>query len=71
MRLKYNPPRPDSNPEMAGASGSPYDSLKGTETWMIVEKAIQDLVENHDIVETARRDYIVGTICKKLERQQS
>jgi len=38
---------------------------------MIVEKAIQDLVENHDIVETARRDYIVGTICKKLERQQS
>jgi hypothetical protein len=35
---------------------------------MTVERAIQDLVENHDIAETTRREYIVGYICKQLEK---
>jgi hypothetical protein len=33
-----------------------------------VDKAIADLVENQDIIENTRRDYIVGYFCKKLER---
>jgi hypothetical protein len=47
----------------------PYDVYKGTEVWRIVEKAICDLVENGDIVETTRRDYIVGYICKQISKQ--
>jgi hypothetical protein len=54
----------------ATPGGSPYDSLKGNKVWSIVEKAIQDLVDNHDMSETTHRDYIVGYICKKLEDQQ-
>jgi hypothetical protein len=47
---------------------SPYEKYEGTPVWKVVEKAISDLVDNDDIVETARRDYIVGFICKKLQR---
>jgi len=50
-------------------SAFPYDSYKGEKIWRVVEKAMQDLVENHDIVETTHRDYIVGYICKMLEQQ--
>jgi hypothetical protein len=32
-----------------------------------VDKAINDLVDNQDLVEATQRDYIVGYICKKLE----
>ncbi len=46
----------------------PYEAYRGTPTWNIVEKAIDDLVENEDLVETTGRDYIVGYICKKLKR---
>jgi hypothetical protein len=46
----------------------PYDSYKGTNAWRIVEKAIQDLAENRDIIETTRRHYIVGYICKELQQ---
>jgi hypothetical protein len=46
----------------------PYDSYKGTKVWIVVEKAIHDLVENHDICETTPRSLIVGYICKQLEQ---
>jgi hypothetical protein len=47
---------------------SPYEIYRGTPAWKILDKAIADLVENTDIVEQTRRDYIVGYICKKLQR---
>jgi len=47
---------------------SPYEAYRGTPVWKIVDKAINDLVENGDLAETTRRDYIVGFICKKLQR---
>ncbi|HXR40173.1 MAG TPA: hypothetical protein VN776_13830 [Terracidiphilus sp.] len=46
----------------------PYDRYRNTELWQTVEKAIHDLVENHDIAETTRQEYIVGYICKRLEK---
>jgi hypothetical protein len=46
----------------------PYDEQRGSRVWKIVEIAINDLVESKDLVETTQRDYIVGYICKKLER---
>lgn len=36
--------------------------------WKIVDEAINDLVKNRDLIETTRRDYIVGYICEKLQR---
>jgi hypothetical protein len=46
----------------------PYEMHKGTRVWKIVDKAIDDLVGNGDLTETTRREYIVGYICKKLQR---
>jgi hypothetical protein len=50
-----------------GLSGFPYEAQRETPVWKIVDRAINDLVDNKDIVETTHRDYIVGYICKKLE----
>ncbi len=48
-------------------SRTPYDAYRGTEVWKVVDKAICDLVYNHDLIESTRRDYIVGYICQKLQ----
>jgi hypothetical protein len=48
--------------------GFPYEAQRGTPVWEVVDRAINNLVDNKDIVETTQRDYIVGYICKKLER---
>jgi hypothetical protein len=49
----------------------PYTHLEGTPLWAAVNAAIEDLVENRDLVETTARDYIVGYLCQKIiqERQ--
>jgi hypothetical protein len=49
-------------------STRPYEIYRGTPVWKVVDKAINDLVENGDLAESTRRDYIVGYICKKLQR---
>ncbi len=43
-----------------------YQEYKENPLWEIVDKAINDLVENDDIVETTARDYIVGYIVEKI-----
>jgi hypothetical protein len=48
-------------------TNSPYEVYKGTAVWNAINKAIDDLVENDDLVEKTRRDYIVGFICLKLQ----
>jgi hypothetical protein len=48
-------------------SATPYEDFRGTELWRVVEQTIKDIVENDDLVEKTRRDYIVGYICKKLQ----
>jgi hypothetical protein len=47
--------------------GHPYKQYQGTLLWNLVEKAIQDLVDNSDLVEQTSRAYIVGHICKVIE----
>ena len=59
MQSKPSSARPETVTNEV-VSTFPYDLYKGTKTWKIVEKAIHDLVENHDIAETTTRDYIVG-----------
>jgi hypothetical protein len=55
------------NPELPA---TPYEAFRGTPAWETIDKAINDLVENGDIVETTRRDYIVGCICEKLQNEK-
>jgi hypothetical protein len=51
----------------SSSSVSPYETQKGTPVWRIVDNAINDLVNNDDLVEATRHDYIVGYVCKKLQ----
>jgi len=44
----------------------PYVKLEGTPIWIAVEAAINDLVENSDLVESTAHDYIVGYLCQKI-----
>jgi hypothetical protein len=44
----------------------PYKKLQATEAWGIVDGAIEQLVENKDLVETTARRYIIGFILKQL-----
>ena len=51
-------------------SDHPYKDYEKTETWKLVEKAIDSLVRNGDLVEQTPRDYIVGHITQSLLRRQ-
>lgn len=44
----------------------PYQQYVDSSLWKVVDKAIDDLVENDDIEETTHRSYIVGYLCKQL-----
>ena len=49
----------------------PYEALKGTDLWVLISRAIEDLVGNQDILENTPREYIVGYIVKKLVEAKS
>jgi hypothetical protein len=56
---------------MTGELKHPYVRFVETDTWTILNVALDELVENGDIVEQTKRDYIVGYLCKALaEREQ-
>ena len=44
----------------------PDKEFQATKAWMIVDDAIERLVENKDLVETTARRYLVGFILKQL-----
>lgn len=44
----------------------PYKQLENTPLWNIINKSINDLVENDDIEEKTQREYIVGYITKLI-----
>lgn len=46
----------------------PYTEFEGTKLWRVIDKAIDDLVKNQDLTETTARRYIVGYLCKKIDR---
>lgn len=45
---------------------SHYESYKNTQEWQLIEKAIQDLMDNQDIQLLTERDYVVGYLTKQL-----
>lgn len=44
----------------------PFEIFEGTPSWDIINKGINDLVENKDIEEMTQREYIVGYLCKLI-----
>jgi hypothetical protein len=44
----------------------PYAAFEGTPVWVTLNQAIEELVENNDLVEQTNRNYIVGFLCKHL-----
>ena len=49
----------------------PYEIFEETPLWDIVNKGINDLVENKDIEETTQREYIVGYLCKLINELEA
>ena len=49
----------------------PYEKLEGTPIWIAIAAAIDDLVQNDDVVERTARNYIVGYLSQRIvnERQ--
>jgi hypothetical protein len=45
----------------------PYEQFENTPLWKVINKGIDDLVENNDLEETTRREYIVGYLCKLID----
>jgi hypothetical protein len=44
----------------------PYRKLESLEVWEVVQKAIKDLRDNGDLVETTAAPYIVGYLVEQL-----
>ncbi len=47
----------------------PYKTYEDTPLWRAIDKAIGDLVRNQDLAEDEYHDYIVGYICKVVNRR--
>ena len=45
---------------------TPYDEHKESPLWETIDKAISELVNNHDLQELTPRDYIVGYLVKSI-----
>lgn len=45
---------------------NPYERFSGTHLWKAIGNAIEDLVDNQDLCESAPREYIVGYLVKSM-----
>ncbi len=44
----------------------PFRQWEGTEQWAVVDRALAELIESHDLYEGTRHEYVVGYLCKAL-----
>ncbi|MFB7142857.1 hypothetical protein ACFCYN_25005 [Gottfriedia sp. NPDC056225] len=49
----------------------PYVKFENTPLWNVISKGIDELVENNDIEETTKREYIVGYLCKLINESEN
>jgi hypothetical protein len=49
------------------AAQHPYEHLVQTTEWSVIDRAIRELAENHDLVETTNHVHIVGYLCRALK----
>jgi hypothetical protein len=48
----------------------PYLGFAGSPQWSVIDRALQELARNRDLVETTAHEYIVGYLCKALADTQ-
>lgn len=51
---------------MTNDMSHPYAEFEHTPAWVVLEKAIRELEENHDLKLTTLNEYLVGYICKQF-----
>jgi|GEM_PF-1649350 hypothetical protein len=44
----------------------PYQDYESLPVWNVLNNAIEDLIQNQDILEQTKRELIVGFLCKRL-----
>jgi hypothetical protein len=49
----------------------PYMQYEHSSLWKIIEKAIEELIINQDLVLETRKEYVIGYICQAIERKQA
>jgi hypothetical protein len=47
-----------------------YTRYENSDLWNTVRQAVVDLIENQDLELQTREEYVIGYICKALERRQ-
>ena len=47
----------------------PYKEYENSKTWNAVARLIKDLVDNNDIELLTPKEYVIGYICKGLQKQ--
>jgi hypothetical protein len=48
----------------------PYVDYEADPLWPLIEKGVDDLVKNQDLIEQEDRSYIVGYLCKVIPKGQ-
>lgn len=48
----------------------PYKHLEETSLWKVIDKEINNLVENNDLEEITSRECIVGYLCKLINKEK-
>lgn len=49
----------------------PYEKFENTPLWNVINKGINDFVENNDIEETTKRELIAGYLCELIIESES
>jgi hypothetical protein len=48
----------------------PYQQFVRTQNWVVLDRAVSELVKNSDLQETTAHEYVVGYLCKALADPQ-
>ena len=48
----------------------PYTAYEGTRLWRATRKALADLEDNRDLTVRTGHEYVVGYVCRQLERKR-
>jgi hypothetical protein len=47
----------------------PYIEFENTNIWNIVEQALDNMIENKDVLLQTQKEYVVGYLCKQLKEK--
>ena len=57
----------DANVQDAG----PYGRFAQTENWVVLDRALKELIKNQDLQETTAHEYVVGYLCQALAEPEA